>query len=132
VIFGIGTDIVDIQRIEKALARFGSRFAQRLLSASEYQEYQSAAQPSAFLAKRFAAKEATVKAMGIGFRHGVRPSHISVQKDDGGRPTIQLLSRACAIAADKGIAYIHLSLADERRYAIAFATAITKDSLITT
>lgn len=130
-IVGIGTDIVDIERIDKAIARFGSRLAQRLLSDSELLEYQSSSRPSAFLAKRFAAKEATAKAMGLGFRHGLRPSHISVEHDATGRPAIQLLSRASVIAADKGIAHVHLSLADERRYAIAFATATTKESTIT-
>ncbi len=122
-IIGVGTDIVDIQRIEKAIIRFGARFARKLLSEAEFREYQSASHPPAFLAKRFAAKEATVKAMGIGFRHGVRPSHISVKHDELGRPTVELLGRAGVIAADKGIAHVYISVADERHYAVAFVTA---------
>ncbi len=126
-IVGVGTDIVDIQRIEKAIARFGPRFARKLLSEAEFHEYQSVTHPPAFLAKRFAAKEATVKAMGIGFRHGVRPSHISVKHDELGRPAVELLSRVGVIAVDKGIAHVHISIADERHYALAFATATTKE-----
>ena len=126
-IFGVGTDIVDIQRMERAIERHGARFAKRLLSETEFQEYQTAQRPAAFLAKRFAAKEATVKAMGTGFHCGVRPHHISVGKDESGRPIVQLLSRAQLVAADKGIGDVYLSIADERRYAIAYATATIKE-----
>ncbi|MBL1294151.1 MAG: holo-ACP synthase [Thiotrichales bacterium] len=124
-IVGIGTDIVDIQRIEKAISCFGERFAQKILSDREFGDYQSASSQPAFLAKRFAAKEATVKALGTGFRSGLRPSHISVEHDELGRPCIQLLSIAQTIANDLGVSCVHISVADEQRYAVAFATAIT-------
>lgn len=123
-IVGIGTDIVDIRRMEKAISRFGERFAQKILSDTELGEYQAASRQPAFLAKRFAAKEATVKAMGTGFRSGLRPTHISVEHDELGRPLIQLSSAAKTLASELGISRVHISVADEQRYAVAFATAI--------
>jgi holo-[acyl-carrier protein] synthase len=64
VIFGVGTDVVEIERIEKALKRFGERFAQRVLCEPELRRFRSHNKPAAYLAKRFAAKEAFTKALG--------------------------------------------------------------------
>ena len=72
-IFGIGTDIVSVQRMRRNLGRYGERFARRILSESELEEFRATAKPENFLAKRFAAKEAAAKAMGTGFSGGLFP-----------------------------------------------------------
>jgi holo-[acyl-carrier protein] synthase len=118
-ILGIGTDLVEISRIESALARFGERFAQRILSDSEFLEYQRNARPAAFLAKRFAAKEAFSKAMGTGLRHPVRWRHIIVGHDRLGKPEFHY-SSALQPLIDSRACRAHLSITDERSMACAF------------
>ena len=119
-ILGIGTDIVRIERMEAALSRHGARFAIRLLARSELDDFMRAARPAAFLAKRFAAKEALVKALGTGFRDGIRPRHVVVHRDDLGKPELRLAGAARSRADHMGVRHIHLSLTDEREYAVAF------------
>ncbi|HDP89991.1 MAG TPA: holo-ACP synthase [Thioalkalivibrio sp.] len=126
-IFGIGVDIVAIDRIEGLLARHGERFARRILGAEEFAEFGASGQPAAFLAKRFAAKEAVSKAMGTGFRDGMRLAEIGVGHDGLGRPLVVLAGRAAEIAASLGITDWHISLADERDVAIAYVTAVVQD-----
>ncbi|MFZ5594899.1 MAG: holo-ACP synthase [Pseudomonadota bacterium] len=119
-IFGIGTDIVRVARMDEALARHGSRFAHRILTEEEYREFCLAGRPAHFLAKRFAAKEAAAKAMGTGFRDGMSLRHIGVAHDDKGRPSLVYHGRAEQLRRDLGIGEGRLSLADERDYAVAF------------
>ncbi len=119
-ILGVGTDIVRIGRMEAALARHGARFATRLLAHSELDDFLAAGRPAAFLAKRFAAKEALVKALGTGFRNGIRPRHVVVHRDDLGKPELHLTGAARDQAERMGVARIHLSLTDEQAYAVAF------------
>ena len=88
--------------------------------------------PSAFLAKRFAVKAATVKAIGTGFGSSLRPPHISIEHDELRRPSIELLNKALTTATDLGITHVLISVAEEHRYAGAFATAIIKEPAITT
>lgn len=121
-IFGIGTDIVAVSRIEQGLERFGERFARRMLSDAEYQGFNKAARPAHYLAKRFAAKEACAKAMGTGFRNGLSLRHISVVNDGAGKPSLILTGRAADYSQENNIGESHLSLADEKDYAIAFVT----------
>lgn len=123
-IFGVGTDIVRIDRMERNIGRYGHRFAQRILAAAEYEEYRSARRPARFLAKRFAAKEAAVKALGTGFSDGVSPRQIAVAHDPRGKPTLVYHGRAEALCRDVCIHDSHLSLADEEEYAIAFVTLV--------
>src|ERR1700691_4363667 len=117
-ILGVGTDLVEIARIERALARFGERFAQRILSDSEFREYLGNARPAAFLAKRFAAKEAFSKAMGTGLRHPVRWRHIIVGHDRLGKPEFRY-STALQPLIDSRSCRAHLSITDERSMACA-------------
>ena len=124
-IFGIGVDIVHIPRIQAALERFGQPFAARLLSEAELVEYARSSQPAAFLAKRFAAKEAAAKAMGTGFRLGLNLRHIEVVNNRHGRPALTFHGRGEALRLELGIGASHLSLTDEREYAIAFVTLMT-------
>ncbi|MDX1655677.1 MAG: holo-ACP synthase [Candidatus Competibacteraceae bacterium] len=119
-VVGIGTDIVAIQRVRDSLERFGERFARRILTADELLEYRQARGTARFLAKRFAAKEAAVKAMGTGFRDGLAFDQIGVTHDPLGRPGLTYRGRAAQWIAGAGIAASLLSLSDERDYAVAF------------
>jgi len=123
-IIGIGSDICDIRRIETALARHGERFTLRVFSEVERARSERRAHfraPS--YAKRFAAKEACVKALGTGFRHGVFLSDLCVVNLPSGQPTLELhgaaAERLCAITPHGYASSIFLSLTDEYPYAYA-------------
>ena len=118
-ILGIGIDMVEVRRIEAGLARYGRRFAERVLSPSEIREFESSARPAAFVARRFAAKEALVKATGTGFRNGLFPREISIGHDGLGRPALQFSDQARRVLEKLGVAGSHLSISDERDYALA-------------
>lgn len=117
---GIGTDIVKLIRVEQSIERFGEGFARRILHTSELARFQSHAQPVAYLAKRFAAKEALVKAFGTGFRDGIALSDIEVINDVQGKPEIVLHGRTRQFFDDNAMTSLHLTLSDEHDYAIAF------------
>lgn len=119
-IFGVGTDIVQISRMEENLAKHGERFAERILTENEFQRYTAHVKPAQFLAKRFAAKEAAAKAFGTGFRDGLSLHHIEVSNDDNGRPSLVFSGKAQELAEKNQINQVHLSLSDEPHYAIAF------------
>jgi len=122
-IVGIGTDVVDVRRIAALHARHPERFARRILSAAELEEFHAAAAKPAFLAKRFASKEAASKALGLGFRRGLRFADFEVGHDAFGKPLLKLHGRAAALAAEQGITTLHLSIADEAHTAVAFVIA---------
>ena len=119
-IVGIGTDIVTISRMDDKLSSNGNRFARRLLTESEYAEFESKQNGAAYLAKRFAAKEAVVKAMGTGFADGITWKQITVCNDEKGAPFIELTGPAQEKAKALGVARVHLSLSDEKEHAVAF------------
>lgn len=119
-IVGIGTDIARVARFEAALSRRGERLSERLLGAVERERFQAQARPAAFLAKRFAAKEAFVKALGTGLRNGMRWTEIQVVNDTLGRPSLLLAGRAHELARAAGVRATHLSLSDEAEFAVAF------------
>lgn len=119
-IFGIGTDIVQVSRMEDNLAKHGKRFAERILTDVEMERYSAHVKPAQFLAKRFAAKEAAAKAFGTGFRDGLSLHHIVVLNDENGRPSLQFSGMAEELAQKSGVNRSHLSLSDEPNYAIAF------------
>lgn len=119
-VIGIGVDIVSIARLRRMYERYGERLAQRVLSPTERSELNSRqADAAAFLAKRFAAKEAVGKALGTGIQSGVRLPDIEVIHNELGRPGIRLMGSTLDIARSLRVREIHLSLADEREYAIA-------------
>ena len=93
-IVGIGTDLVDIRRIERTIARHGDRFLDRIFTATERRLAERRANPAATYAKRFAAKEACAKALGTGFRNGVFFRDLGVVNLPSGRPTIELSGAA--------------------------------------
>lgn len=121
-IHGIGTDIVRVSRMRRSLERFGPRFAARILTEAELTEFARHPRPAHFLAKRFAAKEAAAKAMGIGFRNGLRLRDIGVTHDTNGKPLLQFFGYAKTFMHDEGITETHVSLSDEEDYAVAFVT----------
>lgn len=122
-IAGIGTDIVEVRRMHDALERRGERLARRLLSDAELSEYRASNDPARFLAKRFAAKEAILKALGTGLRDGIRWTQLGIGHDQRGRPQVTLGEAAAAVALAQGIGAWHLSLSDEQAYVLAFAIA---------
>lgn len=121
-IYGIGTDIVHIKRMRENLDKYEDKFARRILTDSEFVEFKNKNDKAAFLAKRFAAKEAAAKAMGTGFSQGLSLHHIGVGHDDAGKPVLEFLDVAENFIREKKIKQAHLSLADERDYAVAFVT----------
>lgn len=118
-IVGLGTDIAEIERVEKALARSGEAFAKRILTESELETFSGLKQQGRFLAKRFAVKEAASKALGTGIALGVSFQDFNVSNDEHGAPVLTLSNKALEIAVQKGVAHVHLSISDERHYAVA-------------
>ncbi|SDN24140.1 holo-ACP synthase [Vreelandella arcis] len=119
-IVGIGSDIARIERFARAIERHGPRFALRILGPEEHAVWQQKAQPAAFLAKRFAAKEAFVKALGLGLRRGLQWRDIQVLNDHLGKPHLHLQEAAADQAAAAGVTAMHVTLSDEADYAVAF------------
>lgn len=123
-IYGIGTDIVSVKRMQESLERHGEHFAMRILADEEMEGFRSAPSQAGFLAKRFAVKEATVKAFGTGFRDGISMGHIYVDHDSMGKPLIKLSGRALELFDENGVGERHVTISDEREYAVAFVTLL--------
>jgi len=119
VIYGVGTDLIEISRVERALARFGVRFAQRILCESELKRFNGHAKPAAYLAKRFAAKEAFSKALGTGIRAPANWHGVWVINHRSGKPQLEFSSALSALLRSRGILRSHLTLTDERGMAAA-------------
>ena len=117
---GIGVDIVSVSRIKEALER-NEGFAERILTELEVQRMHEVAQKAHFVAKRFAAKEAVVKALGNGIGNGIDWHQIEVSNDEKGAPLVKLKGRALELMHEKGGTECLLSLSDEHENAIAFA-----------
>ena len=126
-IFGIGTDIVDVSRIERAFERFGERFAERILTEREMTGYKKTKNKLRFLAMRFAAKEAIVKALGTGFRYGVWLRDVGTSPDPRGKPEIHYSDRGEALRTRLGVGDGHISLTDEAGLVVAFAVLLRKE-----
>lgn len=124
-IYGIGTDLVAVARMTDLHARYGDKFAERLLADAERVEYDQAKDKDRFLAKRFAAKEAFAKAVGTGLRSPVHLTSISVVHDDHGRPGFAFSPELSAWLAERGIISTHLSISDEQTHAVAFVVTET-------
>lgn len=119
-IFGIGTDIVEVSRIEASIAQFGDDFAKRILADSEFSSYQQSQIKPRFLAKRFAAKEAFSKALGTGLRAPATFQNIAVSHDALGKPILVLAAELEALLLAKNITQTHISISDEKNLAAAF------------
>src|ERR671919_1647172 len=116
-ILGVGTDLIDIRRVERTLARFGARFRDRVFTDIEQARAERHVNPAAAYAKRYAAKEACAKALGTGFRQGVYWRDIGVVNRPGGQPILLLsggAARQLAALTPPGMnPRIDLSLSDE-------------------
>jgi len=121
-IYGVGNDVVEIGRIEKALERFGERFARRILCEPELKRFSGHRKPAAYLAKRFAAKEAFTKALGTGIRAPANWHGVWVKNLPSGKPVLEYSVALRSLLEKRGVTGAHLSLSDERE--MAFATVI--------
>jgi holo-[acyl-carrier protein] synthase len=119
-IFGIGTDIVEVARIEASIQQFGDDFAKRILAESELANYLESHIKARFLSKRFAAKEAFSKALGTGLRAPATFQNIAVSHDDLGKPLLVLAPELQALLQSKNITRMHISISDEKNLAAAF------------
>jgi len=120
-IFGIGTDIVEIKRIEEITSL--EKFAGRILSENEQHIFASMndSKKIRYISKQFAAKEAISKALGSGINKDVSFNNIEILRDDNGMPFFNPINQLDNLIADLGITKTHVSLADENHYAIAIA-----------
>ena len=120
-IYGVGTDICELARVQQTYERFGERFVERLLMDKERELFRRNKWPVRFLAMRFAGKEATVKAMGTGFAHGVWLRDVGITNNDWGRPLVIWSERGRRVCDRLGIGTGHVSLTDDAGLVIAFA-----------
>ena len=120
-IFGIGIDVVQVQRVAKTYARFGQHFVDRLLMDEERVFFARSKNPVRFLSMRFAAKEAVVKAMGTGFSNGMWIRDVGTVPNKLGRPDVIYSTRGQGMCRQLGISGGHLSLTDEAGLVVAFA-----------
>ena len=120
-IYGIGVDVLQHARIERCYRRFGEHFVERLLMAAERAQLERTQRPERFLAMRFAAKEAVVKAMGTGFAHGVWIRDVGVVQDRRGKPEIVYSARGERVRRALGIGAGHVTLTDEAGLVVAVA-----------
>ncbi len=123
-IFGIGTDIVELSRVQSIYDRFGDHFVDRLLMDEERELFESNKLPVRFLAMRFAAKEAIAKAMGTGFAHGVWIRDVGVSNNQWGKPLVIWSERGKAVCERLGIGAGHISLSDDVGLILAFAVVM--------
>lgn len=126
-IFGVGTDIVELSRVQAIYERFGDHFVRRLLMDEEIELFHKSKEPVRFLAMRFAGKEATVKAMGTGFAHGVWIRDVGITVNKWGRPLVSWSERGKRVCDRLGIGKGHVSLTDDAGIVIAFAVVETSD-----
>ncbi len=120
-IFGIGVDVLETRRIARTLERFGSRFVNHLLMPEEQAQLASARRRERFIAMRFAAKEAIVKAMGTGFAHGVWVRDVGVVQNAWGKPEVIFSARGNEMRRRLGIGEGHVTLTDESGLVVAVA-----------
>ena len=119
-IYGIGIDLVHVPRVAAAHARFGERFARKILSEHELEMFHLTKRPVKFLAMRFAAKEATSKALGTGFKRGVAPRLIEVTHNPAGKPSLGFHGAVADRVREEKITGSYVSLTDEQEYAMAY------------
>jgi holo-[acyl-carrier protein] synthase len=120
-IFGVGTDILKIERVGSAYERFGERFVRHLLMPEELRDFRQTRNPVRFLGMRFAAKEAIVKALGTGFSNGMWLRDAGVVQDPRGKPEIIFSTRGAKVCQTFGVGGGHITLSDEAGLIVAVA-----------
>jgi len=118
-IYGVGTDLIEIGRVERVLKRYGERFAQRILCEPELKRFRTHRKPVAYLAKRFAAKEAFTKALGTGIHAPANWHGVWVTNLKSGKPVLEFSPELKLLLDKRKISGSHLSLTDERDMAAA-------------
>jgi holo-[acyl-carrier protein] synthase len=120
-IFGIGIDVLELERVARVYRKFGQHFVDRLLLAGERSQFERTARPERFLAMRFAAKEAIVKAMGTGFAHGMWIRDVGVVQNHWGKPEVIYSERGRRMCESLGVGEGHVTLTDEKGLVVAVA-----------
>jgi holo-[acyl-carrier protein] synthase len=118
-VIGIGTDLIEIARIEQSVARFGDRFLERVYTAGEIAYCKRKRSAAESFAARFAAKEAAAKALGTGISHGVSWHEFEVRRAPSGKPSLHLSGRAAELAAALGVTRASISLTHTGTLAMA-------------
>ncbi|RYD45874.1 MAG: holo-[acyl-carrier-protein] synthase, partial [Verrucomicrobiaceae bacterium] len=116
-LFGIGIDVVEVERIESSMAEFGERFATKIFTAAERAYCESQRRPAIHYAARFAAKEAVAKAFGTGIGKDLGWLDMEIVRKDSGEPELVLSGVGQAYAKEKGIAEVKISLTHAHHYA---------------
>jgi holo-[acyl-carrier protein] synthase len=126
-IYGIGVDLVKVDRLARVVDTYGERFLKRVFTEREIAYCRTRAKQGVYqFAQRFAAKEAFSKALGVGLREGgIRWREVEVLPDPRGKPEIQVTGRAAALCQEHGIRGMHLSLTDEDKHAVAMVVLET-------
>ena len=127
-IFGIGTDIIRLDRIQATLDRFGEHFVRRLLLPQELSDYRGYRRKARFLAMRFAGKEAVVKALGTGFAHGMWIRDVGIVQNDWGKPEVIYSERGRALCERMGVGEGHVTLTDDAGLIVAVAVLLRADA----
>ncbi len=122
-IVGIGVDIVEVDRIGGIIARHGDRFLRRIFSEKEVLYCRRCAHPEQRFAARFAAKEAVLKALGVGWQKGASFRDVEVRTNELGAPTVELGGRTREISCQLGVERVLVSLSHDRTYAVAHVVA---------
>ena len=126
-IYGVGTDIVNIDRIQKIILKNKEGFIKRVLTDHEQALFANKADSAAFCAKRFAAKEAFSKALGTGIGRVVSFQDLTVRNNDNGKPNFIPSEKLRLYLLEKGVKQAHLSISDESQYAVAFVVLEATD-----
>ena len=127
-IYGIGVDVLQLERIESCYQRFGEHFVQRLLLPAERAQLRHTQRPARFLAMRFAGKEAVVKAMGTGFAHGVWIRDVGIVQDRWGKPEVVYSARGERLRRRLGVGDGHVTLTDEAGLIVAVAVLMAREA----
>lgn len=125
-IFGIGIDVLELERIARVYRKYGEHFVERLLLAGERSQFERTARPERFLAMRFAAKEAIVKAMGTGFAHGMWIRDVGVVQNHWGKPEVIYSDRGRRMCESLGVGEGHVTLTDEAGLVVAVAVLMRR------
>lgn len=127
-IFGIGIDVLKVERIERVYQKHGERFVSHLLMPEEREQLKATKHTARFLAMRFAAKEAIVKGLGTGFAHGVWIRDVGIVQNSFGRPEVVYSQRGAQVRDALGVGEGHVTLTDEAGLVVAVAILMRRSS----